>query len=385
MKTSKYSYLMMLGHICTDINQGALPAILPFLIAQTGINYASAAALIFASNCVSSVVQPLFGYLGDKAANPWFMSLGMLLAGGGLATVGFWDSYWQIFLAVMVSGLGIAMFHPEAGRIANLVGDKKKGQSISIFAVGGNLGFAIGPLLASAALYAGGLKGTVVLIIPVFIMSLIFLTQNKTLKSISEDKAKERTSQLDPENAKDNWPAFSKLSLILVCRSVAYYGLMTFIPLYWVDILLQSETSGSTKLTIFSLSCAAATLIGGRIADRFGYNSIIKASFIALLPFLLIFTQTTSVAWATLLIIPLALTLNISFSSLVALGQGFLPNRLGFASGIIMGLTVSVGGMSAPALGWIGDNFGLHAAMYAIGALILIAAVLSFFIPKPST
>lgn len=170
MKANKYSLLTMFSHICTDINQGALPAILPFLVAEKDINYTAAAGLVFAANSVSSFIQPLLGYLGDRVSWPWLMGLGIFLAGAGLALIGFMDSYWAIFAAAMLSGVGIALFHPEGGKIANLVAGKNKGAGISIFAVGGSIGFALGPIIAASSLTAFGMKGTIVLLIPAVLM-----------------------------------------------------------------------------------------------------------------------------------------------------------------------------------------------------------------------
>ena len=128
-----FRYLLMLSHLSVDINQGALSAILPFLIAARGLNYTSAAGLAFASNFISSIVQPVFGYLGDRVSRPWFMCIGLLLAGSGLAMVGFLDEYRFIFFTVMISGLGIAVFHPEGGRMANRVSGKNKSTSMTSF------------------------------------------------------------------------------------------------------------------------------------------------------------------------------------------------------------------------------------------------------------
>ncbi|MEL7625066.1 MAG: MFS transporter [Clostridiales bacterium] len=392
-KSGYYSYLLMFGHICTDINQGALPAILPFLVASNNIGYASAAGLVFAANFVSSIVQPLFGYLGDKASYPWLTSLGIILAGSGLAAVGFLNNYWAIFLSVMISGLGIALFHPEGSRIANLASGEKKSTGMSNFAAGGSIGFALGPLIASMALTTFGIKGTAVLLIPAWAMAAILLISFRRLpiaeaeaaaKNLSADTSgSESTSAAN--GAKDDWPAFAKLSAAVFARSIILYGMTTFIPLYWVGVLLQSSTSGSMKLTLFSLSGACATLIGGRLADRYGFNKIIRIGFTAMVPLLLLLAYTKNVYFATFLLIPIALTLNGPYSTMVTMGQCFLPNHIGLAGGITLGLGVSVGGIAVPAIGWLGDHYGLSVAMYTIAAVGLISTIFAYFIPQYQT
>ena len=118
--------------------------------------------LMFAYSCLSSLIQPVFGLLADRFSKPWFIPLGVLLAGGGLALVGFMSSYWAIFLALAVSGVGAALFHPEGARFANKVSGEQKGTGLSIFSIGGNSGFVLGPLLATGILSVFGLRGTTI-------------------------------------------------------------------------------------------------------------------------------------------------------------------------------------------------------------------------------
>ena len=383
MKYNKYSLLTMFGHICTDINQGALPAILPFLVLEKGISYASAAGLIFASSSVSSLVQPLFGYLGDKVSWPWLMGLGALLAGGGLACVGFLDQYWTIFLAVMVSGVGVALFHPEGGKIANLVAGEKKGMGIGIFAVGGNIGFALGPIIISLAIAAWGLKGTAVLLIPAVTMMLVMLVSLKPLRRVIAEARTARSRTADA-SSRDDWRAFSLVAAGVTCRSIISYGMTTFIPLYFAAVLMLGEVSASARLTLFSVVAATATLVGGHLADRIGFNRVIRGGFIILAPLLFLFPAVGNVHLATLLLLPIAFTLNGPHGSMIALGQKYVPNHIGTSSGIMLGLTVSIGGMVAPGIGWIGDHFGLTVAMYTVAAFSAPMLLLAYRISSPS-
>lgn len=375
---------MMFGHICTDLNQGALPAILPFLIAQYGLSYASAAGLVFAANLISSIVQPLFGFLGDRASNPGYMAAGILLAGGGISLMGILPSYWMIFIAAMVCGTGVAMFHPEGGKLANLVAGENKGTGMSIFAVGGNLGFALGPIVASLSILAWGLKGTLVFIIPALAMTSVVIYSSRMLHSFIE-KDKEET--LRKNNGKsspvsDDWSSFNRVTALVFCRSIINYGLITFIPLYLVGVMMESKSYGNMALSIFSLSAAFATLIGGRMADRIGFQKIIMLGSIGLFPFIFLSIQMQSSMMAIMFFALAAFSFGGSHSTLIALGQSYLPNRVGLASGILMGLTVSVGGMAAPGIGKIGDVYGLTAAMYTIAAIAFIGLILTFIIPK---
>ncbi len=233
----RYLSLLSAGHFFTDVNQGALPAILPFLIAEYHLSYAAAASLVFAATCSSSIVQPLFGHMADRAPRPWLMPAGVLLAGLGLAFTGFIESYWLLFLSVTVSGIGIAAFHPEAARLANRVSGEKKGTGVSIFAVGGNAGFAAGPVITTAALLLWGMKGTAVLIVPVALMALLLRLQVRNLQQFQPAAAPRSagTTALGAP-AQDEWGAFARLGVVIFSRSMIFYGLTTFVPLYWIGI-----------------------------------------------------------------------------------------------------------------------------------------------------
>lgn len=381
MNYNRYNVLTMVGHICTDINQGALPAILPFLVLHKNISYASAAGLIFAANSVSSIIQPVFGYLGDRVCWPWLMGLGALLAGGGLAMVGFLDSYWAIFTAVTISGIGIALFHPEGGRMANLVTGVKKGSGIAIFAVGGNIGFALGPMIASIALTTMGMKGTAVFLLPAIGMAVVILMSLKSLNHISSQSQHKKTVERRTA-IRDDWRAFFKVSACITGRSVVSYGMTTFIPLYFAVVLMLSEASASRVLTFYSIMAACATLFGGRIADRIGFSRVIKAGFSLLVLPILIFPQINNIYLALLFLIPIAVCINAPQGAAIALGQKFLPNHIGTSSGIMLGLTVSIGGMIAPGIGWVGDHSGLPNAMYTIGAFSVVTMILALLIPN---
>jgi FSR family fosmidomycin resistance protein-like MFS transporter len=215
-------------------------------------------------------------------------------------------------------------------------------------------------------------------------MTIAFLLVQDKLASFVNRPAMTKGTQAVMEG-EDDWASFSKLTLLLICRSALSYGLLTFIPLYWIHILGESVASGSTKLTLFSLTTAVATLASGYFADRFGAVRVVRWGWLLLFPTLLIFTNMHNVMLATALVIPVAFLLNIPYTPLLVMGQGFLPNRLGMASGIMLGVTVSVGGMTTPAIGWVGDHYGLHAALNVITGISFLALLFTFFLPKMRT
>ena len=249
------NYLCMTGHICADINQGALSATLPFLVMYDGYSYTAVAGLIFAANIASAVIQPLFGAIGDHRACPWFMALGVFLAGLGMCGIGFFDAYWTVLASAMISGIGVAMFHPEGGRLSNLAAGARKANGMSIFAVGGNIGFFVGPLMAAVFLTVFGMHGTLAFLFPTTICAIVLLAFNK--RFLSMGIAKNSTTQKDAKP--ERWGNFALAMGVLSCRSIVEYGLMAFIPLFFVSVLGQGETFGSLMLSVFAIAGAVAT------------------------------------------------------------------------------------------------------------------------------
>ena len=269
------NYLCMTGHICADINQGALSATLPFLVMYDGYSYTAVAGLVFAANIASAVIQPLFGAIGDHRACPWFMALGVFLAGLGMCGIGFFDAYWTVLASAMVSGIGVAMFHPEGGRLSNLAAGARKANGMSIFAVGGNIGFFVGPLMAAVFLTAFGMHGTLAFLFPTTICAIVLLAFNKRFLSLGI--AKNSTTQKDAKP--ERWGNFALAMGVLSCRSIVEYGLMAFIPLFFVSVLGQGETFGSLMLSVFAIAGAVATAISGRITERAGVFRIAYLCF----------------------------------------------------------------------------------------------------------
>jgi len=376
-----YKYLTMLGHLCTDINQGALPAIIPFLVLSHNLSYAAAASVFFAANLVSSVIQPYFGFLGDKYSMPWLMSLGMVLAGSGIALIGIAPSYLAILGASAISGIGIALFHPEGGKIANFVAGDRKGTGLGVFLIGGNFGFVFGPILATTAIVFWGLRGTLVFLIPVFVMGTILLFFTSKFKEICVTESKTRNERIESGQV-DDWNGFSKVAIVISFRSIIQYSLLAFIPLYFINVFSQSEATANTNLTIFLFAAAVSTIIGARISDDIGFRRLIRITFFAMAPLLFLMLQTNNSVIALVLVALAGASMNSSAGTLVAMGQATMPNRIGLATGITLGLAVSVGGVFAPLIGLVGDNFGLITAMYTIVGITFVAWLLTLILPE---
>jgi MFS transporter, FSR family, fosmidomycin resistance protein len=365
------------GHLFTDVGQGSIPALLPFLIAKDHLSYAGASALILAATISSSVIQPLFGHMSDRRSLPWLMPLGPILGGIGVGLAGLAPSYALTFAAVVVSGIGVAAFHPEGSRFANYVSGAKRSSGMSLFSVGGNVGFALGPALVTPLVLAFGLSGTLLVIVPTSLMGVVLVRELPRLKSFRVDLRHTRAAHQPTDDA---WGPFVLLALVIALRSFVYFGFVTFIPLYFIHDLHTSPGTGGAALTIMLIGGAVGTLVGGRLADRFGRRSVLIGSMLvlpALIVGFLISPPAPAMAFAALA----GAATIATFAVTIVMGQEFLPGRIGVASGVTIGLSIGLGGVGAPLLGLLADAHGLRSVFELMTVFPVAALLLSLALP----
>lgn len=372
--------LLCLGHLFDDISQGALPAMLPFFIAAHNLSYSAAAGLVLAMTVSSSVLQPLVGQFSDRHSAPWLVPLGLFLSGGGLALATVMPDYLLISLAIGLSGIGVAAFHPEAARFANYASGPQRATGMSVFSLGGNIGFAVGPLLAIPLMLAFGLQGGLFLVVPAAAMAIVLAWQLP--RFVSHRQASARRAATSGAARADAWGPFARLAGAVISRSVLFYGLNTFIPLYWHDVLQQPVAAGGMALTTLFVSGATGTLLGGWLADRYGRRRVVLVSMAVLTALLVAFVSIQDAALAGVLLVPIGLALFASNSVMVVMGQEYLPNRVGTASGVTLGLAVSVGGLLAPLLGQVADSHGIASVLTLLVFVPLVGIAFTATLPK---
>lgn len=372
--------IISLGHLSCDVNGGALPTLLPYLAAMHNFDYQTAGGLMFAYSVASSIVQPVFGLLSDRVRTPIFAPLGVLLAGLGIGLSGLLESYPAIFAALVLSGIGGALFHPEGARYASRVSAGRQGTGLSIFSVGGNSGFVAGPLLVTAATALFGLPGTLVFALLALIMSaLLFHLLLWGTPPAAKDAPRAAAAQ-----GVNDWRAFGILTLVIMSRSILFLGLNSYIPLYWTDVFQAGKVDAGLVITFFCGVGVASNVLGGMLADRIGYSRVIRMAYAVCLPALLFFPQVGSSWLAVLLLAPLAVGLFSSFSAMVVLGQKYLARNVGLASGVTLGLALSVGGIATPLLGYVADNYGgLPTAVLCLVPVALVGGLASCFLRDP--
>src|SRR5947208_7198179 len=361
------------GHLATDFANGALPALLPFFVDKFELSYTLAAAVVVAAAVSSSIVQPLFGLWSDRRGAIWLLPGGVALAGIGIALAAVAPTYSLVLVCVIVSGLGVAAFHPEGSKFAAFAGGRRRASAMSLFSIGGNLGFALGPTVATPLVLAFGLAGGLLLALPCLAVAVTLLLLAPFLGSFAPDNG--RQIQTDEP---DRLGALMLLLGVIAFRSVAWFGLITFVPL-WEVSLGHSKAHGNHLLSLMLLAGGVGTLAAGPLADRFGRRPVLVASSAATAPLILVFVIVGGVPGAIALA-GVGISVIATFGVTMVMSQEYLPRHIGMASGLSIGLSIGLGGIGAVALGAVADTVDLRTAMYvaaaAAGAAVVLAALL---------
>jgi len=375
---TKLIALLSIGHFVVDLNQGCLPAMLPFLKSAHQLSYAAVATIVLAANVASSIVQPLFGYFADQTARRWMLPTSILLTGGGFALMGLAPGYAALLALVVLMGLGVAAYHPEAYKTATSVAGERKATALSWFSLGGNVGIALGPPVITALVTMVGLTGSLGLLVPTLVASMLLLA---VLPAFSQSTAPRAAAAAAARGV--NMPrAMGLLILVVTIRSWTTLGFTTFVPFYYIDTLGADPRLVGPLLFVFLGAGAAGTVIAGPLADRWGPRVFMQWVLLAALPFGMLFLLVRGVLAFVMLGIFGAL-LTSSFTVSVVLGQAYLPRNAGMASGLIVGFAIGAGGLGVTALGWVADRYGLPSALWISALMPLLAFATTRFLPAP--
>jgi MFS transporter, FSR family, fosmidomycin resistance protein len=367
--------LLSSGHLGTDFANGALPALLPFLVDRFSLSYTLAAALILASAVSSSVIQPLFGLWSDRRGAIWLLPAGVALAGIGIALAADAPSYWLVLALVVISGIGVAAFHPEGSKFAAYASGSRRASGMSAFSIGGNVGFALGPILTTPLVVAFGLAGGLLLAVPTLAIAAALLVAVPFLRGFEPERAQARSAA-----GEDRVGALVLLLGVIAFRSFAWFGLVTFVPL-WEVSLGHSEAHGNHLLSLMLITGGVGTVVAGPLADRLGRRPVLLASLAASAPLILVFVVVGGIPGALALMAVGACVIG-TFGVTMVMSQEYLPRHIGMASGLSIGLSIGLGGVAAVCLGAVADAIDLRTAMLACAAAPVAGLVLAALLPS---
>jgi len=363
------------GHLAADLASGALPAVLVFLKPLLHLSYTKTGAVVLVATVTSSIAQPFFGRWSDRRTTTWLMPAGIAVAAIGIAVSPLMHNYVLLLVFVSVSGLGVGAFHPEAMKLARHVSGERRASGMAVFQTGGNLGIALGPLVAGVALAVVGSVGGLLLVIPgVFVAAL--LVRDFGLLGRARQAGHERARRV---TTVDRPGAFRLLLVAIGFRSVAYYGLFTFVPL-WEVAQGHSKSYGTALLSLVLFGGVIGTLCAGPLADRYGQKPVLVASLMLSPGLVAVFALVGGAVGAVAVCLAGAVIVS-TFSVTTVMGQEYLPSRIAMASGMTVGLAMGLGGIGAVLLGVIADSVDLRAALLATAAGPALGALVALRLP----
>jgi FSR family fosmidomycin resistance protein-like MFS transporter len=369
---------LALGHFVIDLYGAFLPPLLPIFIEKFQISFTSASLLATVLSLSSSLTQPVFGFLFDRLGGRKMIIWGPVVAGLSLSCLGLAPHYSVLVLLLVLGGLGLACFHPEgAARTTSLSGQKKT-LWMSIFMLGGNLGYSLGPLLILPIVINLGLEWSFLASVPALGTAWVlrrYALLRKEAPTIHSPSNNKMESSLNRRVV-----GFGVLLSLVVLRVTTVLGLVTFLPMVQ-KLRGFSLIAAGGSMTVFMACGAFGGLIGGYLADRVGRKRMILASFLLAIPVLSAFLYWKGPTSLFILAL-LGFLLYISEPSCIVLAQEMIPQQARTASGLIMGMAWGLGGGGVLAVGALADVFGIEWALRFLLFLPTGSLILSFFLPS---
>ncbi|HEY8449293.1 MAG TPA: MFS transporter [Bacillota bacterium] len=380
------------GHVVVDLNQGALPALLPWLEQTQGYAYGQLGLLLTVFFLTSSFVQPLCGYLSDRGSRQVFVPAGIVLAPLGMTVIALAPRYGLLVAGAVLMGIGSASYHPEATRTAARLAGGRQGLGMAMWILGGNLGLALGPLyltaaiaMGSVAVAAAGLTGLGAVLAGLVaadarLRAAMGPTAAPAATDVVGQKVVARRPRPDPRGSGGGWTVIALATAMVAARTATLNGLLAFLPFYYVDVLGGPAAWGPWLQSALLFGAVAGTFTGGGLSDRYGVKRVLIIASLATLPLvLLVLVGRGLVALACLFALGAALA--GMFTLAVVVGQQAVPQRASLAAACTNGVGLGLGGAAAGLLGLVADHWGLGWALGLLPVFPLLGLILAWLLP----
>ena len=368
-------------HCINDFGQGSLAALIPFFIANFGLNYYQSASIIFCNTVVASVAQPVLGYVADRWRVPWFIPVGFSITLVSISAIALATSYEMILALSLIAGLGAALFHPEAALLVNRMQSNELGNAMGRFAVGGSAGFALGPLLAGGVYVFGAhflWVFTAIAVLGVLLYLYAFTGEADTTNA-----GESKSSAKSTNTGANDWVSFGKLFFVIASRSILFSVLSIFIPILYITVINGEAGASSLALTMYFAMGAVLTYMGGALSDKLGFLKTVRLGNLIFLPSVLVFIFVPNIWGFFGAMIPMAFGVFSQYGPITVLGQKYLAKNAGFASGITLGLGITLGGLVAPYVGHLADIYDVQTALMTLIPVGLMGLLMSLWLKEP--
>ena len=369
-------------HLLNDMMQSLLPALYPMLKTSYALSFGEIGILTFTYQITASLLQPMIGRYTDSKPRPYSLATGMGFTLAGLALLASARTYPLLLLAAAMIGTGSSVFHPESSRVARMASGGRHGLAQSVFQVGGNLGSAVGPLLAAFIVLPHGQSSVLWFSCAALLGIFVLLNVGHWYKLHGIARLKPRASSagaLATPTRKQVRVALSVLLALIFSKYFYLASLTSYYTFYLITRFHVSVQASQVYLFVFLGSVALGTILGGPVGDRIGRKYVIWGSIVGVLPFTLLLPHA-NLLWTAVLTIPIGLILASAFPAIIVYAQELLPGRTGTVAGLFFGFAFGMGGIGAAVLGKVADAFGIN-LVYEICAFLPVIGLLAGFLP----
>ena len=376
-------WALSLSHLLNDTMQSLLSAIYPVLKTSYGFNYAQIGSITFAFQMTGSILQPVVGFYTDRRPKPYSLAVGMGLSLTGLVLLSRADQLNVMMLAAALVGMGSAIFHPEASRLARLASGGQHGFAQSLFQVGGNLGSSLGPALAAAVVTPHGQHSiawfSAIAVLGMFVLSRVGAWYQAHLNDPVMQAVKRNERRASFANRRVIG-ALTVLVLLIFSKYIYLVSLSNYYTFYLIDKFHLSVTASQWALFAFLFAVAAGTIIGGPVGDRIGRKRVIWISILGVAPFSLALPYM-GLAGTIVLTVFIGVILASAFSAILVYAQELVPGNVGLIAGLFFGLAFGIAGIGAALLGRLADHTSIS-HVFDLCAYLPLLGLLTAFLPE---
>ena len=369
-------------HLLNDLMQSLLPSIYPLLKQSFGLSFSQIGLITLVNQIIASVLQPVIGVYTDRRPLPYSLAAGMAFTLCGMMLLGFGPTYGAIIAASAMIGLGSAVFHPESSRVARLASGGHHGFAQAFFQVGGNLGSAVGPLLAAFFVLPYGRRSIAWFSLTALVAMVFLWNVGNWYKQTSIFKGTGSAAPAPATGLSRNQTRTGLVLLLALLFSKYIYlaSFGSYYTFYLIHRFNLSVRSAQLHLFLFLGAVAAGTIFGGPIGDRFGRRRVILGSILGVLPFSLALPYA-NLFWTRVLTIAIGLILASAFSAIIVFAQELVPGRVGAIAGLYFGFAFGIAGLGAAVLGELADRTSIE-VVYHVCSYLPAIGVLGFWLPK---
>ncbi len=376
-------WALSLSHLLNDTIQSLIPAIYPVLKTSYGFSYAQIGLITFAFQMTGSILQPLVGLYTDRQPKPFSLAVGMGFTLAGLLLLSRAESLSVMMVAAAMVGMGSAVFHPEASRIARLASGGQHGFAQSLFQVGGNLGSSLGPALAAAVVVVHGQKSIAwfsgIALLGIYVLTRVGAWYQAHLNDPVAQAAR-RTEQRASFFDRRVVGPLTILIVLVFSKYIYLVSLSNYYTFYLIDKFHVSVPASQWALFVFLFAVAAGTFIGGPVGDRIGRKRVIWISILGIAPFTLLLPYA-SLPVAIALTVVIGVVMASAFSAIIVYAQALVPGNVGLIAGLFFGLAFGVAGIGSALLGWLADHTSIG-FVFKVCAYLPLLGLLTGFLPE---